>query len=60
MDEHKDLPSQAPSVSLGSLQADLKSCGMNDNFILMNDHISLGVRPIVELNYGKYAAKMNT
>ena len=63
MDEHKDLPSQAtsiaPIVSLESLQADIKSCGMNGNFILIND-IGFGVRPIMELNYGKYAATMNT
>ena len=58
MDEHKSLPDQiassvsasaTPNVSLGSLETALKSCGVDENFILMND-ISLGARSIVELN----------
>ena len=69
MDEHKDLPAQtasessvsaAPNISLGLLQTDLKSCGMNENFILINDiglYVSL---PYVELNYREHATRMNS
>ena len=69
MDENKDLLietasessiSAIPSMSLGSLQADLtESCGINENFMLIND-TSLGVRPCVELNYSKHVIKMNS
>ena len=66
MDEHKDLPVQiisldpaAPNISLGSLEADLKSCGVNDNFMLIND-ISLVVKPTVELSHRERATRMNS
>ena len=58
MDEHKGLPDQiafsesasaTPNISLGSLETALRSCGVDENFILKDD-ISLGARPIVELN----------
>jgi serine/threonine protein kinase len=60
MDNHKGLDQTAssisatPNISLGSLETALKSCGVEENFILIND-ISLGVRPVVELNRDTYA-----
>ena len=55
-DCHRSLPVQmassasaTPNVSFESLKTDLKSCGVDENFILMND-ISSGARSIVELN----------
>ena len=70
MDEHKGLSAQnasvssvsaTPNVSLGSLQTDLtESCGMNENFTLIND-IGLDVtRPCVDLNYREHATRMNS
>ena len=67
--EHKRLPAQinasslvpaaTPNITLGSLQTDLKSCDVNENFILIND-IGLDVRPYVELNYRERATRMNS
>lgn len=57
MDEHKSLPDQiassesasaTPTISLGSVETAVKSCGVNENFILIDD--SFGARQIVELN----------
>jgi hypothetical protein len=63
MDKHtEDLPAQTASesdslvsatsdvyISLSTLETDLKSCGVEENFILTSD-INLGVRPVVELD----------
>ena len=39
--------SATPSVSISSLETDLKSCGIKDDFIL---DVGLGVRPVMELD----------